>query len=178
MLGRLMLFRPIVVNIAKQTLKNVQLSNVIVKPQVKNFSFSTAGNITLNQPKLLSNPRIQSLANNIIPARTVTKYSYRKGKRKSVKTVLQRFYRLAWGGWIRTKCGRNKRLWKKSSARKRRLRQHVFCNATQSTLLDKMVGSYWRTPKYYVDDPYEPYHVRDEFSITSKKPRPYFPPEK
>lgn len=67
-------------------------------------------------------------------------------------------------------CGRNKKLYKKSANRKRRLRQHVFCNATQSYLLDKMVTSYWRKPKYYVDDPYEPYHKREEFSITSKKP--------
>lgn len=56
------------------------------------------------------------------------------------------------------------------------MRQHVFCNATQSYLLDKMVGSYWRKPKYYVDDPYEPYHKREDFAYSARKPRPYFPP--
>nr|CAH7745665.1 unnamed protein product [Callosobruchus chinensis] len=109
--------------------------------------------------------------------RTVTKFSWRKGKRKTVKTVLKRFYRLNWGIWIRTKCGRHKKLWKKTSQRKRRLRQHVFCNSTQSWLLDKMVGPHWQKPKHYVEDPYEPYHTREEFAITAKKPRPYFPPE-
>ncbi|VEN54026.1 unnamed protein product, partial [Callosobruchus maculatus] len=111
------------------------------------------------------------------PTRTLTKYSWSKGKRKSVKVVLEKFYRLNWGIWIRTKCGRNKKIWKKSSQRRRRLRQHVFCNASQSWMLDKMVGPYWQKPKYYVEDPYEPYHTREEFAVTAMKPRPYFPPE-
>lgn len=154
------------------------VKNVIpANPTVHNFSTGILGNIAPYRPILCSNPVIKALAVNVTPIRTLIKFSYRKGKRKTVKTVLHRFYRLNWGGWIRTKCGRHKRLWRKSAARKRRLRQHVFCNATQSTLLDKMVGRYWRKPKYYVDDPYEPYHVREEFSKTAVKPRPYFPPE-
>ncbi|XP_076678513.1 mitochondrial ribosomal protein L35 [Andrena cerasifolii] len=106
------------------------------------------------------------------PVRTVTKFSLKKGKRKSVKTVLKRFYRLNWGIWIRTRAGRDRRLWTKSATRKRRLRQHVFCNATQSTLLDKMVTKYWKRPHYYVDDPYTPYHKREEFPFTRRKPIP------
>ncbi|GAB1860088.1 Large ribosomal subunit protein bL35m [Camponotus japonicus] len=105
-----------------------------------------------------------------VPIRTLTKFSLRKGKRQTVKTVLKRFYRLNWGIWIRTKAGRRKHLWKKSYARKKRLQQHVFCNATQSTLLDKMVGKYWKRRHYYVDDPYEPYHNREEFYLTRKRP--------
>lgn len=105
-----------------------------------------------------------------VPARTVTKFSLTKGKRKTVRAVTDRFYRLNWGIWIRTKAGRRKHLWRKSSARKKRLREHVFCNATQSTLLDKMVSKYWRRRHYYVDDPYEPYHEREEFMLTRKKP--------
>ncbi|XP_015597223.1 39S ribosomal protein L35, mitochondrial [Cephus cinctus] len=104
--------------------------------------------------------------------RTVTKFSLKKGKRRSVKTVLKRFFRLHWGVWIRTKAGRHKRLWKKSSNQKRRLRQHVFTNSTQSYLLDKMVTNFWKRPKYYVDDPYTPYHQREEFWITRKAPKP------
>ncbi|XP_012220442.1 large ribosomal subunit protein bL35m [Linepithema humile] len=107
-----------------------------------------------------------------VPIRTITKFSMTKGKRRTVKTVLQRFYRLNWGIWIRTRAGRKKHLWKKSSARKKRLREHVFCNATQSTLLDKMVSKYWRRRHYYVDDPYEPYQEREEFLITRRKPLP------
>lgn len=141
--------------------------------------FSTILNNVQQHPVptgLLHNPKLVNLSNNII-TRSVTKYSWKRGKRKTVKTVLQRFYRLNWGGWIRTKCGRNKRLWRKRAARKRRLRQHVLCNATQSTLLDKMVNMSWKKPKYYVDDPYEPYHSREECRFTYTKPKPYFPPE-
>ncbi|XP_058804628.1 large ribosomal subunit protein bL35m [Phymastichus coffea] len=107
-----------------------------------------------------------------VPCRTVTKFSLKKGKRKSVKTVLYRFYRLNWGIWIRTKAGRQKHLWKKSASRRRKLKQHVFTNSTQSWMLDKMVTAFWRRPKYWVDDPYEPYHKREEFPFTQKKPRP------
>lgn len=101
--------------------------------------------------------------------RTLTKFSRQNGKRKSVKAVLKRFMRLDWGGWIHTKSGRHKKLWKKSSAQKRRLRQHVFSNSSQSWLLDSMVTSFWRRPKHYVDDPYRPYHSREEFLATRRK---------
>lgn len=141
--------------------------------------FSTMLNNAQQHPAatgLLQNPRIVQISDNLIK-RSVTKYSWKRGKRKTVKAVLKRFYRLNWGGWIRTKCGRNKRLWRKSGARRRRLRQHVLCNASQSMLLDKMVTMSWRKPKYYVDDPYEPYHTREECRFTYTKPRPYFPPE-
>ena len=56
-------------------------------------------------------------------------------------------------------------------SRKIRGARHVFCNATQSTLLDKMVTKYWRKPHYYVDDIYRPYHHREEFVKTAVKPR-------
>lgn len=117
---------------------------------------------------LLQNPSILQISENI--TRSLTKFSLQKGKRKSVKAVLKRFYRLDWGCWIRTKSGRNKKIWKKTAPRRRRLRQHVLTNSTQSWLLDKMVTKFWRRPKYYVDDPYETYHQREEFSITRKKP--------
>ncbi|XP_014242074.1 39S ribosomal protein L35, mitochondrial isoform X2 [Cimex lectularius] len=104
--------------------------------------------------------------------RNVIKYSLKTGKRKSVKAVLKRFYRLDWGIWIRTRCGRAKKLYKKSGNRIRRLRQHVFTNATQSYLLDKMVTRYWRKPRFYPEDPYNPYHKREEFPLTRKSPLP------
>lgn len=124
------------------------------------------------QKSLLSNKRILDISSTIAPAqiRTVTKFSLKKGKRKTVKAALKRFFRLDWGGWIRPKVGRNKKLWKKSLAQKRRLRQHVLCNATQCTMLDKMVTKFWKRPKHYVEDPYAPYHTREEFAITRRKP--------
>uniref|UniRef100_A0A182MXL0 50S ribosomal protein L35 n=1 Tax=Anopheles dirus TaxID=7168 RepID=A0A182MXL0_9DIPT len=104
------------------------------------------------------------------PNRTVIKFSMRKGKRKTVKAVVKRFKRLDWGGWIRTISGRTKKLWRKRANRKRRLRQHVLVNATQATLLDKMVTKYWKRPRHYINDPYAPYHTREEFVYTRRKP--------
>ncbi|XP_017483082.1 PREDICTED: 39S ribosomal protein L35, mitochondrial isoform X1 [Rhagoletis zephyria] len=102
-------------------------------------------------------------------SRSLTKFSLNKGKRKSVKAVIKRFKRLDWGIWIRTHTGRHKKMFKKSKELRRRLRQHVFTNATQSYMLDKMVTSFWRRPKHYIDDPYAPYHKRDEFFATKSK---------
>lgn len=141
-------------------------------------TFTTAQNIrgfcsTLGvTPSLVINKHILDISSKIAPVqvRTVTKFSLKRGKRKTVKAATKRFFRLHWGGWIRPKVGRQKKLWKKSAAQKRRLRQHVFCNATQSTLLDKMVTKFWKKPKHYVEDPYAPYHTREELYMTRKKP--------
>lgn len=107
--------------------------------------------------------------------RTKVRYSKMKGKPKSVHSVPARFFRLNWGIWIRTRAGRAKRLWTKSSARKYRLRQHVFCNRQQSKLLDKMVTDFWKRPKYWVDDPYAPYHKRENFDTYFPQKRPFYP---
>lgn len=98
--------------------------------------------------------------------RTVTKFSLRKGKRKTVKAVVERFYRLDWGIWIRPKSGRHHKLWKKGKLRRKRLRQHVFTNAWHTRTLERMTTKYWHKKKYFVDDPYESYHKRDNFAIT------------
>ncbi|KAG5670050.1 hypothetical protein PVAND_000336 [Polypedilum vanderplanki] len=123
----------------------------------------------LCQPSILSNPALIQ-APQVVQSRTLTKFSLRKGKRKSVKAVIKRFMRLDWGIWIRTIAGRKKRIWKKSQKQRHRARQHVFTNASQSTMLDAMVGKYWKKPKYYVNDLYTPYHSRENFRITRKKP--------
>nr|SVE84020.1 EOG090X0J5E [Daphnia pulex] len=99
-----------------------------------------------------------------------TKWSLKKGKRKTVKAVVSRFYRLGWGAWIRPMVGHSKRHWSKTAKRKIRGEKHVFCNATQSTLLDKMVTKYWRKRRFYVDDIYESYHQREEYPSSAVKP--------
>ncbi|KAG4075754.1 hypothetical protein HA402_003580 [Bradysia odoriphaga] len=122
---------------------------------------------------LSTNPAIINLSNNLVQhqqTRNVIKFSLRKGKRKTVKAVIKRFKRLDWGGWIRTRAGRHKRLWRKSPSLRNRLKQHVLVNATQSWLLDKMVTRYWRRPKHYINDPYAPYHKRESFYATRRKP--------
>ncbi|XP_059376785.1 39S ribosomal protein L35, mitochondrial isoform X2 [Carassius carassius] len=99
------------------------------------------------------------------PVRNLTYYSLRKGKRKSVKSVVQRFLRLHCGLWVRRKAGYKKKLWKKSAARKKRLREHVFCNKTQCKLLDKMTTSYWKRRNWYLNDPYQKYHDRVNLKV-------------
>ncbi|CAH1404642.1 unnamed protein product [Nezara viridula] len=144
------------------------LSKTILKPNSHNISYFSK-TISI-QPSINEFLKPQATDIGFNQNRSLTKFSLRKGKRKAVKPVVKRFYRLNWGVWIRTICGRHKKLYKKSANRKRRLRRHVFTTATQSWLLDKMVTKFWRKPRFYVDDPYEPYHKREEFFITRKRP--------
>jgi large subunit ribosomal protein L35 len=128
----------------------------------------------INPPtnSVLSHPDFLKLTTNpgFTQVRTVTKFSMKTGKRKSVKAATKRFKRLDWNIWIRTRTARHKRIWRKSGHQRRRAKQHVFVNATQSWLLDKMVTTFWRRPKNYVDDPYEPYQKRENYPVSRKKP--------
>ncbi|XP_015252614.1 PREDICTED: 39S ribosomal protein L35, mitochondrial [Cyprinodon variegatus] len=94
------------------------------------------------------------------PCRNLTYFSVKKGKRKTVKAVTDRFMRLHCGLWIRRKAGYKKKLWKKLPARRKRLREMVFCNKTQSKLLDKMTTSFWKRRNWFLNDPYLKYHDR------------------
>merc|ERR1712131_59920 len=113
-----------------------------------------------NQQSLLQ--RVSPFAPTLVqqPSRNLTYWSLKKGKRKTCKSVTDRFLRLHCGLWVRRKAGYKKRLWKKLPDRRQRLRQHVFCNRTQSKLLDKMTTSFWKRRNWYVDDPYLKYHDR------------------
>ena len=109
----------------------------------------------------------------LIQKRGVVKWSHRTGKRKTVKSVVKRFMYLDWAGrgiWIRPRSGKYKRRWKQSSRRKARLNQHVFTNATQSRMLDKMATKFWRKQFHFIDDMYADFHVRDNFPLTSRPP--------
>ncbi|XP_062326370.1 39S ribosomal protein L35, mitochondrial [Osmerus eperlanus] len=117
------------------------------------------------QPSILQrvSPLIPSLVQP--PSRTLTYFSLKKGKRKTVRSVTKRFLRLHCGLWVRRKSGYKKKLWKKMPARKKRLREHVFCNKTQSKLLNKMTTSFWKRRNWYVNDPYEKYHDRVNLKV-------------
>lgn len=108
-------------------------------------------------------------------SRSLTKFSMSGGKRRTIRAVPARFYRLEWGAWVRRMAGCTKQLWRKSNRKRMRLERHVLVGSTKSFMLDKMVGMYYRTPKYWVDDPYAPYHKREEFALTRTKPRPLPP---
>ncbi|XP_026875407.2 39S ribosomal protein L35, mitochondrial [Electrophorus electricus] len=94
------------------------------------------------------------------PTRNLTSCSLKKGKRKTLRSVVQRFLRLHCGLWVRRKAGYKKKLWKKSAARKKRLREHVFCSKTQCKKLDKMTTSFWKRRNWFLNDPYQKYHDR------------------
>ncbi|KAM9286476.1 large ribosomal subunit protein bL35m [Cariama cristata] len=116
-------------------------------------------------PSILSS--VTSLLPSILqqPARTLTYCGLRKGKRKSVKAVVDRFLRLHNGLWVRRKAGYKKKLWKKSAAQRKRLRELVLCTRTQCKLLDKMTTSFWKRRNWYVDDPYQKYHDRTNLRV-------------
>ncbi|EFA09638.1 39S ribosomal protein L35, mitochondrial-like Protein [Tribolium castaneum] len=148
------------------------VQNVVANvPLVRTITSVIPTTIAAPKPSLLSSPQLFQVS-----SRNLIKLGLNRGRCKSVKAVRRRFYRLHWGAWIRTMCGRHKRLWKKSGANKRRLRQHVMCNASQSYLLDKMAGPFWTKRRYYVDDPYEPYHTREEYPLSARKPKVFVPP--
>ncbi|XP_071947917.1 large ribosomal subunit protein bL35m-like [Antedon mediterranea] len=95
------------------------------------------------------------------PSRMVVRCSMNKGKKKTVKAVISRFYRFSNGLWLRRYAGYKKKLFKKSLNRKKRIKNHIFCSRTQSKMLDLMVTRYWRERKYYVDHPYDKYQERN-----------------
>ncbi|XP_057635794.1 39S ribosomal protein L35, mitochondrial-like [Chionomys nivalis] len=111
--------------------------------------------------------RVAALVPSVLkpPVRTLTYCSTRKGRRKTVKSVLHRFLRLHSGLWLRRKAGYKKKLWKKSTTRKKRLREFVFCNKTQSKLLDKVTTSFWKRRNWYASDPYQMYHDRTNLRV-------------
>jgi len=115
-------------------------------------------------------PATSSSVVSLPPQRSVTKWSLAKGRRQTVKAVIRRFKRLDWGMWVRPRQGASKKIWKKGHKQRRRIKEHVFTNATQSTLLDKMVTRYWRKSRHYPDDPYAPYHKRPNFRLANSRP--------
>ncbi|XP_054714743.1 39S ribosomal protein L35, mitochondrial-like [Uloborus diversus] len=130
-------------------------------------------NIPLKPRSLFSNLDSKSLlpvaVNNFNSSRTVTKFSLKTGKRKSVQAVLTRFYRLNSGLWIRRRAGCHKRLWRKSDYQKYHGKEHVFCTRAQCIMFDKMITNYHKKRKYYIDDPFEPYQVRHNYDYVVPK---------
>lgn len=109
------------------------------------------------------------------PVRTRILFSYRGGKPRTVRAVVHRFFRLYNGLWIRARAGRHKKRWMKPLRRVQQLKQHVFVNRTQCRLLDRMVNKFYKTPKYYVDDPYAPYHRKSNLPDYRYEPPKFYP---
>ena len=148
--------------LSAQHFSHIQTSVVSSAPRLT----TSIRNLTCGHTATILN-RVAPLLPNVLklPVRTVTYFSSRKGKRKTVKAVIYRFLRLHSGLWLRRKAGYKKKLWKKTTARKRRLREFVFCNKTQSKLLDKMTTSFWKRRNWFADDPYQKYHDRTNLKV-------------
>ncbi|CAH2059461.1 unnamed protein product, partial [Iphiclides podalirius] len=89
-----------------------QIPAKVIKQDIRNYTAINATNHFFpanvnNHGNFLKNRHILQIANNLnpVPVRTVIKFSLKRGKRKTVKAVVKRFFRLHWGGWIRTKVG-------------------------------------------------------------------------
>jgi len=139
---------------------HIGASSTLLAPTPRCLDILTACNPLERRSLPLTSPLLLNIT------RSVTKFSMMKGRRKTQKTAVKRFFRLDWGGWISAKPGRARHLWKQPIAKKNRLRRHIFRSATECRMLDKMVTKYWIKKKYFVDDPYESYHTRDNFRIT------------
>ncbi|XP_045918738.1 39S ribosomal protein L35, mitochondrial [Micropterus dolomieu] len=165
------LLRPLSVSLCAKTPQLCQFSSLIQPPPL--YSFATAAVRAPLRAAVCQTPRynilqrVSALTPSLTqqPSRSLTYYSVKKGKRKTVKSVTERFMRLHCGLWIRRKAGYKKKLWKKKPARRKRLREHVFCNKTQSKLLDKMTTSFWKRRNWFVNDPYLKYHDRVNFKV-------------
>ncbi|XP_039993452.1 39S ribosomal protein L35, mitochondrial [Xiphias gladius] len=160
------LLRPLSASLRARTPQLCQLSTLIQPPSLYGAAAAAARaplrSTVCQTPRYNILQRVSALVPSLTlqPSRNLTYYSLKKGKRKSVKSVTERFMRLHCGLWIRRKAGYKKKLWKKKPARRKRLREIVFCNKTQSKLLDKMTTSFWRRRNWYLNDPYQKYHDR------------------
>lgn len=99
----------------------------------------------------------------------MTKYSLKTGKKKSVGVVSVKFYRLHNGLWIRRFGGCSKKIHQKNCHEKYKLRQHVFCTRSQCIMFDKMTTDYYKKRRYFLDDPFEPYHERHNIDYYVEK---------
>ncbi|XP_065224154.1 large ribosomal subunit protein bL35m [Planococcus citri] len=144
-------------DIASSLLKNYSILSSNTKPQTNALLRTNDVNVMPVRTKM-------NIKDNPIEEHRVFNFDRRTGKRSSCEAATKRFMRLRWGGWIRT-------IGEKPSDYKK-FRRHVFCNAQQSRLLDKLAGGWYMKPHYYVDDPYEPYHNREEYLYSRKKPVP------
>lgn len=75
--------------------------------------------------------------------------------------AFDRFYRLNWGGWIRTRGGRHSSKYKKSGPQNWWSHQHILCSETQTKQLEQMFAQKYRKKTYFVDDFYEVYEERE-----------------
>ena len=115
-------------------------------------------------PQILQ-PRIEPL--NLLPiqTRSIIYYDRNTGKRHTCRDSVKRFFRLRWGGWIRTRAGGKRKLWRKPWYMRWYNRQHILCTEEESKMLERLIAGKYKRARYFIDDIYEPYHQRSEFDV-------------
>ncbi|RWS26257.1 39S ribosomal protein L35-like protein [Leptotrombidium deliense] len=96
----------------------------------------------------------------IVPSRSVIYYDFHNSRRRSVTAAIQRFHRLNWGGWVYMLPGGRKKVWRKSWWRRWYDRQYYLLSPKQSWEMEQLMTPRYKKPKYFVDDPFEPYQKR------------------
>ncbi|KRZ12626.1 DNA damage-binding protein 1 [Trichinella pseudospiralis] len=89
------------------------------------------------------------------------RFSPEDGRKVPCTDVLNRFKRLNTGMWIRRYM--KDEPWLTNSL------AHKTCTPLECQILEKMVSRFWQRPRYYVDDPYEPYNQR--YGISESLPK-------
>ena len=110
------------------------------------------------------------------PMHTKIKYSRETGGAETYQPVIDRFYRLNNGLWIRTRGGkRTQGRYKLSKIEQVRLDDHVFCNRQQSEMLDKFLEEEYLRPHHFPDDPYNVYHKKSNVLGYKYTPKRFYP---
>ncbi|PAA60918.1 hypothetical protein BOX15_Mlig012175g1, partial [Macrostomum lignano] len=78
----------------------------------------------------------------------------------AVPAAVKRFKVMNNGAVIHALPGRNTKVHRKPEAYVNRLQQHVFCSTNENYLVKNLLSKDICRPRWYPDDPYEPYHVR------------------
>eukprot|EP00096_Caligus_rogercresseyi_P011040 TRINITY_DN4222_c0_g1_i1.p1 TRINITY_DN4222_c0_g1~~TRINITY_DN4222_c0_g1_i1.p1 ORF type:complete len:253 (-),score=68.75 TRINITY_DN4222_c0_g1_i1:92-850(-) len=83
------------------------------------------------------------------------------GERTKMKDAEDRFKRLDWGMYIRTRGARHAKMHKRTPWQKWELDQHVFTAAHHVRNLDKMMDSTTKSVRHFPNDIYEKYNKMD-----------------
>jgi len=87
------------------------------------------------------------------------------GRKRPCRDVLDRFKRLNNGLWIRGVAGRQTQRYAMTKVQAEKTLQHVMCSDIEGQVLDKLMTPFWLRPKYYLNDPYKPYHTRRNLTL-------------
>uniref|UniRef100_F1L125 Large ribosomal subunit protein bL35m n=1 Tax=Ascaris suum TaxID=6253 RepID=F1L125_ASCSU len=88
------------------------------------------------------------------------RFDPKEGRKRPSQDVLDRFKRLNNGMWIRAHPGRTKLRYTKDEVFQKTSMYYETCTKEQCWMLDRMMTPFWLRPKYYINDPFEAYHVR------------------